>query len=50
MQIQKLLLFQGYYEKGFITPESDEEIINDINNIKKMGFNGIRTHEKIEML
>lgn len=45
---QKLLLYQGYYKKGLITHFDDQEIIDDIENIKKMGFNGIRIHEKIE--
>jgi beta-galactosidase/beta-glucuronidase len=45
---QKLLLNQGYYDKGHITPKNDEAIINDIKYIKDLGFNGIRIHEKIE--
>lgn len=45
---QRLILNQGYYVKGHITAENDEEIKKDISIIKKMGFNGMRIHEKIE--
>ena len=45
---QKLILNQGYYPEGFITPESDERIQSDIRLIKEMGYNGMRVHQKIE--
>lgn len=45
---QKLILNQGYYPEGFITPESDERIQSDIRLIKAMGYNGMRIHQKIE--
>lgn len=45
---QKLILNQGYYPEGFITPENDERIREDIQLIKNMGFNGMRIHQKIE--
>lgn len=45
---QKLVLDQGYWPKSLITPPSDEDIIFDIEMTKKMGFNGVRKHQKIE--
>lgn len=45
---QKLLLNQGYYPGGLVTPKDDEQIKQDICLIKSMGYNGIRIHEKVE--
>ena len=42
------LLDQGYYPDGFLTPPSNEAIENDILTVKKMGFNMLRKHIKIE--
>ena len=42
------ILNQGYYPKGYITPENDERIISDIKLIKSMGYNAMRIHQKIE--
>ncbi|MGP4041074.1 glycoside hydrolase family 2 protein [Gracilibacillus sp. D59] len=44
----KLVLDQGYYPDGILTPPSDEAIKNDIKFTKQMGFNGARKHQKIE--
>ena len=46
----KGVLDQGYYEDGLLTPNSDEDYINDINLIKSLGFNVSRKHIKIESL
>ena len=46
----KGVLDQGYYQEGFLTPNSDEDYINDINLIKDLGFNCVRKHIKIESL
>ena len=46
----KGVLDQGYYEDGLLTPNSDEDYINDINLIKLLGFNVSRKHIKIESL
>ena len=46
----KGVLDQGYYMKGFLTPTSDQDYINDINLVKEMGFNTIRKHIKIESM
>ncbi len=45
---QKLILDQGYYDKGWITAENEEALKNDIEVVKQMGFNGVRKHQKIE--
>lgn len=46
----KGVLDQGYYQEGFLTPTSDQDYINDINFIKRMGFNVTRKHIKIESM
>lgn len=45
---QKLVLYQGYWKDTGLTPPSDEAIEKDLKDIKRMGFNGIRVHQKIE--
>lgn len=44
----RMILNQGYYPEGFITPEDDERIKSDIMLIKELGYNGMRIHQKIE--
>ena len=46
----KGVLDQGYYQDGLLTPNSDEDYINDINLIKSLGFNVSRKHIKVESL
>ena len=46
----KGVLDQGYYQNGLLTPDSDEDYINDIKLIKALGFNVSRKHIKIESL
>ena len=46
----KGVLDQGYYADGFLTPNSDDDYINDINLIKSLGFNVSRKHIKVESL
>ena len=46
----KGVLDQGYYNDGWLTPNSDDDYINDINLIKALGFNVSRKHIKIESL
>ena len=46
----KGVLDQGYYQDGLLTPNSDEDYINDIKLIKSLGFNVSRKHIKIESL
>ena len=44
------LLDQGYYREGLYTPSSEEEMVGDIILAKRMGFNTLRKHIKIEPL
>lgn len=44
----KLVLDQGYFPDGNLTPPSDEAMRRDIELTKEMGFNGARKHQKIE--
>lgn len=44
------LLDQGYYYEGMYTPRSDEDMINDIQTAKALGFNMLRKHVKTEPL
>lgn len=44
----KLVLDQGYFPDGILTPPTDDAIRDDIELTKKMGFNGARKHQKIE--
>ena len=46
----KGVLDQGYYQEGLLTPNSDEDYINDIMLVKNLGFNVSRKHIKIESL
>lgn len=44
----KLILDQGYFPDGLLTPPSDDAIRKDVELTKEMGFNGARKHQKIE--
>jgi beta-galactosidase/beta-glucuronidase len=44
----KLVLDQGYFPDGNLTPPSDDAIKRDVELTKAMGFNGARKHQKIE--
>lgn len=44
---QKLVLYQGYWEKTNISLPSIEEAKKDLELIKELGFNGIRIHQVI---
>lgn len=45
---QKLLLDQGYFPGGIYTPADDHAMKADVEMYKKMGFNGLRKHQKVE--
>lgn len=45
---QKLILDQGYFDEGKLTPKDGEEILRDITLMMDIGFNGARKHQKIE--
>ncbi len=42
------VLDQGYYSDGIYTPASPDSFTRDITEMKKMGFNMLRKHIKIE--
>lgn len=42
------ILDQGYWSDGLMTAPSDEALIYDITTMKKLGFNMMRKHIKIE--
>ncbi|KRF41835.1 glycoside hydrolase family 2 protein [Paenibacillus sp. Soil787] len=44
----KMVLDQGYFPDGNLTPPSDEAIKQDVELTKAMGFNGARKHQKLE--
>ncbi len=45
---QRLILDQGYWEDSHLTPPSEEALIDDIDKLHAMGYNGLRKHMKIE--
>ncbi|MBU5673795.1 glycoside hydrolase family 2 protein [Paenibacillus brevis] len=45
---QRLLLDQGYWPESHLTPPSEEALIEDIELLLKMGYNGVRKHMKLE--
>lgn len=45
---QRLILDQGYWLDSNLTPPSEEALIEDIEKIQKLGYNGLRKHQKIE--
>ena len=45
---QRLILDQGYFPEGLLTAPTDEDLKEDIELAKQMGFNGARKHQKVE--
>ncbi len=45
---EKLILDQGYWKDSHLTPPDEQALVDDIDKIKAMGFNGLRKHMKIE--
>ena len=45
---QRLILDQGYWKDSHLTPPSEEALIEDIEKIQALGYNGLRKHQKIE--
>ncbi|RAP74514.1 glycoside hydrolase family 2 protein [Paenibacillus montanisoli] len=46
--LMKMVLDQGYFPDGNLTPPSDDAIRQDVLLTKAMGFNGARKHQKVE--
>ena len=45
---QRLILDQGYWEDSHLTPPHEEALIEDIDKIQALGYNGLRKHQKTE--
>jgi len=45
---QRLILDQGYWPESHLTPPDEEAIIEDIDKVQALGYNGVRKHQKIE--
>ncbi len=44
----RLVLDQGYWPESGLTAPNDRALLEDIQLTKKLGFNGVRKHQKIE--
>ncbi|HZQ53675.1 MAG TPA: glycoside hydrolase family 2 TIM barrel-domain containing protein [Bryobacteraceae bacterium] len=44
----RMVLDQGYWPESGLTAPSDEALLEDVLLAKKLGFNGVRKHQKIE--
>ncbi|RYG23072.1 glycoside hydrolase family 2 [bacterium] len=44
----KMVLDQGYWPDGGMTPPDGEALRKDVEDTKAMGFNGARKHQKVE--
>ncbi len=44
----RLVLDQGYWLNSGLTAPDDKALIQDVNLAKRLGFNGVRKHQKIE--
>src|SRR5436305_6011283 len=44
----RMVLDQGYWPESGLTPPGDGALRRDVELTKKMGFNGVRKHQKIE--
>ncbi len=45
---QRLILDQGYWEESHLTPPSEDALVEDIDKIMALGYNGLRKHQKVE--
>ena len=44
----QLVLDQGYWPESGLSAPNDQALLNDALLVKKLGFNGVRKHQKIE--
>ncbi len=44
----KMVLDQGYWADGLLTPPDEETLLTDLKKALEYGYNGIRKHQKIE--
>lgn len=47
-EFQQMILYQGYWEDTMLSAPNDVALEKDVQNIKAMGFNGVRVHQKVE--
>jgi hypothetical protein len=45
---QRLVLDQGYWKDSHLSPPDEQALIDDIDKIMAMGYNGVRKHQKTE--
>lgn len=45
---QRLILDQGYWKDSHLTPPDEEALIEDIDKVMALGYNGVRKHQKVE--
>ncbi|MDO5422719.1 MAG: glycoside hydrolase family 2 TIM barrel-domain containing protein [Eubacteriales bacterium] len=45
---QRLILDQGYWKDSHMTPPDEEALVEDLEKIQALGYNGLRKHQKIE--
>jgi beta-galactosidase/beta-glucuronidase len=45
---QRLALDQGYWKDSHLSPPDEQALIDDIDRIMAMGYNGVRKHQKTE--
>lgn len=45
---QRLILDQGYWKDSHLTPPSEAALVEDIEKIRQLGYNGLRKHQKTE--
>lgn len=45
---QRLILDQGYWRDSHLTPPSEAVLIEDIDKLQQLGYNGLRKHQKTE--
>jgi beta-galactosidase/beta-glucuronidase len=45
---QRLILDQGYWKDSHLTPPNEEALIDDVEKVIQLGFNGVRKHQKTE--
>jgi len=44
----RLVLDQGYWVESGLTAPNDQAFLEDVRLVKRLGFNGVRKHQKIE--
>lgn len=44
----QMVLDQGYFPGGVLTAPSEDALCQDVRWVKRLGFNGVRKHQKVE--